>query len=461
MTLFVCKCHFNSTETCSILNAFETEAQARWYGQLVHDDCKAIFDSKKPSKASSKDAKLLEVQNYAQKLLVEWEAYILEKKRSSSTSARTSTSTNFDGRKFPFWELTIVSSTCSFEVGSIEIEISTIAFDAGLKDTDNFVYGVACEARHSETCDALPGTEFVNVVPSIREANDIVFRHASKYFEGLYEGDENRAFFIDGVDFPDLPVDEKIHESCPIIWLRPAPPQELFGAIESKTLGVYCRTPKTNPESRASLNKKLPDDFYYCLWSKKNQANSNLIMIGIENYDPDQFDDGRVVWAGCTVWAEKFYVHHVHDLYEQIQQLEAENQQVRQQVTGTKYYPIHINEAVDDDEPPVKKLCTNNNFSIKNQQIDELGNRLVSVKRENIEMRQVNDALVQEKLKLEHKVDDEILCAICNDNERSIVLQPCSHLAVCASCAEKISEKSKECPLCRGPIESVLRVYRG
>lgn len=45
-------------------------------------------------------------------------------------------------------------------------------------------------------------------------------------------------------------------------------------------------------------------------------------------------------------------------------------------------------------------------------------------------------------------------CTVCMDKERSILLEPCKHLALCESCANKC----QECPLCRATITSKVKV---
>ena len=59
---------------------------------------------------------------------------------------------------------------------------------------------------------------------------------------------------------------------------------------------------------------------------------------------------------------------------------------------------------------------------------------------------------------------DEALCVVCQEQVRSIALVPCGHLCVCATCVVALTRSgqhaAQHCPLCRGPIQSWLRVYR-
>uniref|UniRef100_A0AAF5PM27 RING-type domain-containing protein n=1 Tax=Wuchereria bancrofti TaxID=6293 RepID=A0AAF5PM27_WUCBA len=54
-----------------------------------------------------------------------------------------------------------------------------------------------------------------------------------------------------------------------------------------------------------------------------------------------------------------------------------------------------------------------------------------------------------------------ITCCICFIHEKSILLQPCNHICVCAHCVEELLETYEEplCPLCRSAITSYVDVY--
>ncbi|KAB5573900.1 hypothetical protein DKX38_001094 [Salix brachista] len=51
-------------------------------------------------------------------------------------------------------------------------------------------------------------------------------------------------------------------------------------------------------------------------------------------------------------------------------------------------------------------------------------------------------------------------CMICKKDEVSIVLLPCAHQVICASCSDNYGKKGKAaCPCCRVPIEQRIRVF--
>lgn len=53
-------------------------------------------------------------------------------------------------------------------------------------------------------------------------------------------------------------------------------------------------------------------------------------------------------------------------------------------------------------------------------------------------------------------VPNEMRCCVCLDRSRSILFQPCRHIACCLECSDKIDNK---CPLCRKSIVSFIKIY--
>lgn len=56
---------------------------------------------------------------------------------------------------------------------------------------------------------------------------------------------------------------------------------------------------------------------------------------------------------------------------------------------------------------------------------------------------------------------NRITCCVCFMHEKSILLQPCNHICLCADCVEELLETYEEpsCPLCRCIITSYIDVY--
>lgn len=69
----------------------------------------------------------------------------------------------------------------------------------------------------------------------------------------------------------------------------------------------------------------------------------------------------------------------------------------------------------------------------------------------------------QDKLKsLQRQLEQERekqLCVVCQDAERSIILLPCRHFALCRSCIEALLERQHTCPVCRNLIYEIIPVY--
>ena len=51
------------------------------------------------------------------------------------------------------------------------------------------------------------------------------------------------------------------------------------------------------------------------------------------------------------------------------------------------------------------------------------------------------------------KDNDEHLCVVCMDNERSCLYVPCNHLVVCVECDADIMAASLPCPMCNTAID--------
>lgn len=55
---------------------------------------------------------------------------------------------------------------------------------------------------------------------------------------------------------------------------------------------------------------------------------------------------------------------------------------------------------------------------------------------------------------------DAIRCAICLDKEKTVVVVPCGHKCMCVACAKQLQASlAPRCPLCRGALERITRVF--
>jgi len=56
-------------------------------------------------------------------------------------------------------------------------------------------------------------------------------------------------------------------------------------------------------------------------------------------------------------------------------------------------------------------------------------------------------------------VDDADLCVICFNQPRTHTVLPCGHYCLCNTDAQTLLRQGYRCPVCRGPIASVQRIY--
>ena len=51
------------------------------------------------------------------------------------------------------------------------------------------------------------------------------------------------------------------------------------------------------------------------------------------------------------------------------------------------------------------------------------------------------------------------LCVVCLEEEKEVLLLPCSHLCLCSACAQSIMASTKQCPVCRSAIATTHRTF--
>ena len=57
-------------------------------------------------------------------------------------------------------------------------------------------------------------------------------------------------------------------------------------------------------------------------------------------------------------------------------------------------------------------------------------------------------------------VDDDLLCCVCLDAQKTHTFIPCGHLCVCNSCGPTIMNTTSKCPMCQGASSSVIFIYQ-
>merc|ERR1711879_148432 len=56
--------------------------------------------------------------------------------------------------------------------------------------------------------------------------------------------------------------------------------------------------------------------------------------------------------------------------------------------------------------------------------------------------------------------DEGGACAVCLEQPANAAVVPCGHMCACYACLEMLQISSSLCPICRGPVDSVIRIYR-
>ena len=55
---------------------------------------------------------------------------------------------------------------------------------------------------------------------------------------------------------------------------------------------------------------------------------------------------------------------------------------------------------------------------------------------------------------------EEALCVVCMDAPKNHLIRPCMHMCTCEACTQQLQEQgAQSCPVCRGPIEGIERVF--
>eukprot|EP00456_Euglypha_rotunda_P034841 TRINITY_DN2687_c0_g1_i12.p1 TRINITY_DN2687_c0_g1~~TRINITY_DN2687_c0_g1_i12.p1 ORF type:complete len:421 (+),score=61.13 TRINITY_DN2687_c0_g1_i12:174-1265(+) len=78
----------------------------------------------------------------------------------------------------------------------------------------------------------------------------------------------------------------------------------------------------------------------------------------------------------------------------------------------------------------------------------------VEVKKQSTSTQPTTPASTDSKEKLE-QVLSERQCLICVDKEKNMVVVPCGHVSACEICIKPL----RKCPICRGPIQSTMKLF--
>ena len=55
--------------------------------------------------------------------------------------------------------------------------------------------------------------------------------------------------------------------------------------------------------------------------------------------------------------------------------------------------------------------------------------------------------------------DNKDVCDVCLENKKTHAFNPCGHMCVCETCANKLIQSGSNCPICRADITSLLKIF--
>ncbi|TMW63546.1 hypothetical protein Poli38472_002487 [Pythium oligandrum] len=78
---------------------------------------------------------------------------------------------------------------------------------------------------------------------------------------------------------------------------------------------------------------------------------------------------------------------------------------------------------------------------------------------ENVPASITEDSSSQPAQSEDSELKEQSECVICMSASRDAICVPCGHVAGCFDCLQRHAATSKTCPICRGAVQSVIRVY--
>jgi len=91
---------------------------------------------------------------------------------------------------------------------------------------------------------------------------------------------------------------------------------------------------------------------------------------------------------------------------------------------------------------------------------NQLEEKVKLLEHENAELKSSTSKIQSETKRVTEELTNDKVCQICFTHPKNALIQPCNHLMTCMECSTKIYSKRKKdervCPICRGPIQSVL-----
>jgi len=113
----------------------------------------------------------------------------------------------------------------------------------------------------------------------------------------------------------------------------------------------------------------------------------------------------------------------------------------------------------------------NEQFNYIENTLSNLTENLLQLKKtvsDNYNQKATNSEMLRLKLKIQsykqlindnnnNNINNDVLCILCNDNQRNVLFRPCNHLVICDGCSGQTD--FKECIICKQEIHSYEYAY--
>lgn len=109
-------------------------------------------------------------------------------------------------------------------------------------------------------------------------------------------------------------------------------------------------------------------------------------------------------------------------------------------------------------------LYANYEYNIFRMQVKQVWIRIRQRKELNIKNESDTEMIDESEIKIDTPCKDtSLLCVICFDKRKCILMMPCYHLSLCFECAVDykniMKRKPKHCPMCRQKIDNMIKVF--
>ncbi len=203
--------------------------------------------------------------------------------------------------------------------------------------------------------------------------------------------------------------------------------QEAMAQLEEKD-----RFLRISVDCIESQNAQLDD--YQTLWLEKAQDARDLacrvttlgLQLKVANQDARNLADCVISLQSQLKEKDKEVIHFADRFALQLSQLSESHSRIQQK-------DEHLKALLDRIESQKAQLEKNT--------------------QEQAEMGELLEVVLSQKALLEKK---SALCSICEETAPEVAFVPCGHRMACKTCGSKCKSR---CPICRGSITGMLRVY--